>query len=319
MSAPIPIPIEKVGSGTPPPSRRPRRSFLDWIEWAGNMLPDPAVLFVIALLITWCASVYLSRIEFTDIDPRTLIPSASGETSPQPIRVKNQLTGEALALFISRMVKNFTEFPPLGVVLVAMLGVGVAEHVGMVGALLKWLMSFTPKSMLTPMLLCVALLSHVAGDTGYVLVIPLGGVMFAVAGRHPLAGIAAAFAGVSGAFSASFVPSTLDPLLQGFTQSAAQIIDPTRTVNPLCNWWFMAASSGLLIVMGWILTDWYIEPRLAKIGWTKSEQDESLLTPLTHREAQRADRCPDNDGSWNWTVDRRLLASKFTIARPRNS
>ena len=157
-------------------------------------------------------------IEFTEIDPRT----------KAPIEIHNQLSGTALATFLAKMVKTFIEFPPLGVVLVALLGVGVAEHVGFIGALIKGLLSFTPRLLLTPMLMVVGIISHSAGDTGYVLVIPLGGVIFYAAGRHPLAGIAAAFAAVSGGFSANFLPSGLDPLLQGFTQPAAQIIDPAR-------------------------------------------------------------------------------------------
>jgi aminobenzoyl-glutamate transport protein len=163
------------------------------------------------------------------------------------------------------MVKTFVEFPPLGVVLVALLGVAVAEHTGFIHAGIKYLLRVTPRKLLTPMLVLVGILSHSAGDTGYVLVIPLGGMIFASAGRHPVAGIAAAFAGVSGGFSAAFLPSTLDPLLQGFTQSAAQIIDPTRTVNPLCNWFFMSASTLLIICVAWFLTDRIIEPRLRKL------------------------------------------------------
>jgi aminobenzoyl-glutamate transport protein len=122
----------------------------------------------------------------------------------------------------------------------------------------------TAKSLLTPMLVVVSILSHAAGDAGYVLVIPLGGVIFATAGRHPLAGIACTFAGVSGGFSASFLPVLLDPLLQGFTQSAAQIIDPNRTVNPLCNWYFTSASCLVIIGVAWWLTDRVIEPRLRR-------------------------------------------------------
>ena len=106
----------------------------------------------------------------------------------------------------------------------ALLGVGVAEHVGLLGAGLKAMLNITPRSLLTPMLMLVACISHTAADAGYVLVIPLGGVIFYTAGRHPLAGLAAAFAGVSGGFSANFIPSGLDPLLQGFTQTAAQIV-----------------------------------------------------------------------------------------------
>ena len=121
------------------------------------------------------------------------------------------------------MVNTFVTFAPLGVVLVAMLGVGVSEHSGYINAGLKGMLSFTPRALLTPMLVLVAIVSHTAADAGYVLVIPLGGVIFYAAGRHPLAGIAAAFAGVSGGFSANFIPSGIDPLLQGFTQNAAQI------------------------------------------------------------------------------------------------
>lgn len=112
-----------------------------------------------------------------------------------------------------------------------MLGVGIAEYTGFLNAGLKGLLRVTPGKLLTPMVLLVSIVSHTAGDTGYVLVIPLGGVIFLAAGRHPLVGIDAAFAGVSGGFSANFLPSALDPLLQGFTQSAAQIIDPGRQVN----------------------------------------------------------------------------------------
>lgn len=246
------------------PKARGQR-LLDWVERVGNKLPDPAILFVAALVITWLASALLAPIHFTETDPRTIVKDSSGKvTSSAPIRVKDQLTGDALAQFLAKMVKTFTDFPPLGVVLVALLGVGVAEHTGFLNAILKGLLRITAKSLLTPMLLLVAIVSHSAGDAGYVLVIPLGGIIFATAGRHPLAGIACTFAGVSGGFSASFLPVLLDPLLQGFTQSAAQIIDPARTVNPLCNWYFTSASCLVVIGIGWWLTDWVIEPRLRR-------------------------------------------------------
>ena len=188
---------------------------LGWIERVGNKLPDPALLFVFALIITWVASALLAGTSFT-------IPGADGE---QAREVTNQLSGPALASFLSNMVKTFTGFHPLGVVLVALLGVGVAETSGFINAALKRMLAFTPKSLLTPMLIFVAIVSHTAADAGYVLVIPLGGVIFYAAGRHPLAGIAAAFAGVSGGFSANFIPSGIDPLLQGLTHAAAQIIN----------------------------------------------------------------------------------------------
>jgi aminobenzoyl-glutamate transport protein len=127
---------------------------------------------------------------------------------------------------------------------------------------LKSLLGVTANWLLTPLLILVGVISHTAADAGYVLVIPLGGVIFYAAGRHPLAGIAAAFAGVSGGFSANFIPSSLDPLLAGFTQSAAQIIAPDRLVNPLSNYFFTSVSSVLIIGLGWYLTDRVVEPRL---------------------------------------------------------
>ena len=225
---------------------------LYWVERVGNRLPDPAALFVVALAAVWIASWLLAGHEFT-------VPAKDGART---LVVQNQLSGSSLAAFLASMVTVFTGFAPLGVVLVALLGVGVAEHTGFIRASLKGLVAMTPRSLLSPMLLLVAIISHTAADVGYVLVIPLGGVIFHAAGRHPLAGIACAFAGVSGGFGANFIPSAIDPLLQGFTQSAAQILDSGREVNPLCNWLFTSVSSALVIVIGWILTDRVIEPRL---------------------------------------------------------
>ncbi|MGV3772247.1 MAG: AbgT family transporter [Verrucomicrobiales bacterium] len=259
--------------------------FLNKLEYAGNKLPDPAMIFVIALVLTWIVSAALSNVTFQEIDPRSVVRDAQGNvTSSAPIKVNNMLTGTSLAAFLSRMVKTFTEFPPLGVVLVAILGVGVAEQTGFINAGIKYLLRITPLKLLTPMLVLVGIISHSAGDTGYVLVIPLGGIVFAAAGRHPVAGIAAAFAGVSGGFSASFLPSTLDPLLQGFTQSAAQIIDPNRIVNPLCNWYFMAGSSLLIVAVAWFLTDYVVEPRLRKLPVDQKDAEADKLHEFSDRE-----------------------------------
>jgi aminobenzoyl-glutamate transport protein len=258
--------------GSPPPRTIDR--LLNAIEWAGNKLPDPAVLFVIALLIVWGASALLASVTFAEIDPR----------NGMPIRVQNLLTGAALANFLANMVTVFVTFPPLGIVLVALLGVGVAEHVGFLNAMLKGLLNITPRALLTPMLILVACVSHTAADAGYVLVIPLGGVMFYTAGRHPVAGIVAAFAGVSGGFSANFIPSGIDPLLQGFTQSAAQLIDPQRTVNPLANWYFMSVSTLLVMLLGWYITDKVIEPRLRGVPVDADTAELPRLDPVAAAE-----------------------------------
>jgi len=257
-------------------SKRPIDRFLNFIETAGNKLPDPAILFMIALLLVWVTSAILSPIAFTEIDPR----------SQQPVQVQNLLTGAAFAAFLANMVSVFVNFAPLGIVLVALLGVGVAESVGFLNAGLKWMLNLTPKALLTPMLVLVACLSHTATDAGYVLVIPLGGVIFYTAGRHPLAGIAAAFAGVSGGFSANLIPSGIDPLLQGFTQTAAQLIDPARMVNPLSNWYFTGASTVLIMLIGWYLTDRVVEPRLQSLKVDGDTKDMPTLEPITSAESR---------------------------------
>src|SRR5690554_2085819 len=226
---------------------------LDAVERVGNRLPDPAVLFLILMLLTWAVSAILSGWTFSEIDPR----------SGDPVTINNLLSGASLTAFMATMVQTFVNFAPLGVVLVAMLGLGVAEHTGFINALLRAILSVTPKMLLTPALIAVDILSHIAVDAGYVLVIPLGAVIFYAAGRHPLAGIAAAFAGVSGGFSATFfVPSSLDPMLAALTQEAARIVAPAAEISPLNNYWFTTASTFLVVLVGWYLTDRVIEPRL---------------------------------------------------------
>jgi len=226
--------------------------FLGTVERVGNKLPDPAMLFVGLLFTVWILSWLLSYVTFDVIDPR------SGEA----LLVKNLLAGSALTEFMSVMVTNFSHFHPVGVVLVAMLGIGVAESTGFINSGLRALLNVTSDRLLTPMVIAVGIVSHTAADAGYVLVIPLGGVIFYAAGRHPLAGIAAAFAGVSGGFSASFIPSSIDPLLQGLTQAGARILDPAIELNPLNNYFFTTASSILIIAIGWDATEKIVEPRL---------------------------------------------------------
>lgn len=247
---------------------------LDFIEKKGNKLPDPAILFLSLMVLIWVLSAIFSGVSFSEIDPRT----------GSAIEIVNLLSGTSLAAFLSNMVTTFTSFAPLGIVLVAMLGVGVAEHSGYINAGLKTMLGITPKFLLTPMLILVAIVSHTATDAGYVLVIPLGGVIFYAAGRHPLAGIAAAFAGVSGGFSANFIPSGIDPLLQGFTQSAAQIIDPNIQLNPLNNWFFTSASTLLIVLVGWFLTDRIVEPRLKKVEVVIEDNEEPTMDALTPKE-----------------------------------
>ena len=268
---------------------------LNIIERIGNKLPDPAILFFISLILVWVISALMAPIEFADINPRT------GEA----IQIQNLLTGDAMANFLSNMVTTFTSFAPLGVVLVAMLGVGVADGSGYINTGLKMMLSKTPKSLLTPMVIFVGIISHSAVDAGYVLVIPLGGIIFYAAGRHPLAGIAAAFAGVSGGFSANPLPSALDPLLQGFTQPAAQIIDGDIQINPLCNYYFTAISSILITLLGWYITDKIIEPRLKRTAPVDDDAENAPNMSSTTAAEKR--------GFWIATIVSVLLFGLFTL------
>ncbi len=244
------------------------------VEIWGNKLPDPAALFIALLAFVWVLSWALSGVDFNVLDPRT------GEA----LAINNQMSGAALTQFFSVMVTNFSHFHPVGVVLVAMLGIGVAEYSGFINAGLRALLSVTAKWLLTPMIILIGIVSHSAVDAGYVLVIPLGGVIFYAAGRHPLAGIAAAFAGVSGGFSANFVPSALDPMLQGISQAGAQLLDPSITLNPLNNYYFTTVSSILITGLGWFITDKIVEPKLQANKLDGDLGDLPTMDPLSNEE-----------------------------------
>ncbi|MDJ0759945.1 MAG: AbgT family transporter [Woeseiaceae bacterium] len=256
--------------------------WLGTVERVGNALPDPAMLFVGLLFIVWILSWLMSYFTYGVIDPRT------GE----PIVVINLLTGDAFTTWLTGMVNTFVTFGPVGTVLVAMLGIGVAEYSGFITTGIRALLNVTPQKLLTPMVILVGIVSHSAVDAGYVLVIPLGGVIFFAAGRHPLAGIACAFAGVSGGFSANFVPSALDPLLQGLTQTGAQLLDPGIEVNTLNNYFFTTISSVLIVGLGWYLTDKVVEPRLAG---TEIDGDQDEL-PVMH------DITPEERRGLRWSL-----------------
>ncbi|MBJ3816300.1 AbgT family transporter [Shimwellia pseudoproteus] len=254
--------------------------FLNAIERAGNRLPEPALIFFYFLLIVMGLSAILSTLDFSVVNPVTR----------QTIEVNNLLAPAALTHTLSTMVTTFTGFAPLGIVLVAMLGVGVAERSGFINIALKKMLRVTPKRLLTPILIFVAMFSHVAADAGYVLVIPLGAIIFMSAGRHPLVGIAAAFAGVSGGFAANMVPTGNDALLQGFTQAAAQLLDSSYTVNTLCNLFFGIASSVLITLVGWWVTERIVEPRISKMAIDGDYSHQEDMSRYSEKESRAFNR-----------------------------
>ena len=248
---------------------------LNGIERVGNALPHPVVLFAIFAL----AIVIISAICAALGVSATGNLVSNGEMAETTVTTVSLLTKDGLAYMFTSAVNNFTTYAPLGMVLVAMLGVGVAEQSGMIDTLLKSVVRVTPKMLLTPMVVFLGVMSNIASDAGYVILIPLGAMVFRACGRHPIAGLAAAFAGVSGGFSANLLIGTLDPLLAGISQTAASIIDPAYKVQVMGNYTFLCASTFLITIIGTIITDKFVEPRLEAFGGELSaEEDTSLMT-----------------------------------------
>ena len=232
---------------------------LSIIEKTGNKLPDPSVLFVFGTVLVFILSMIISGSEYSVVDP-----------NGNKIVAKNLLSSNGIWWFLSTMVENFVLFPPLGIVLVGMLGIGLAEKTGFLSALLNFAVSNIHKRLLTPLTILLGILSSVALDAGYVVLIPIAATLYISVGRSPLLGIAAAFAGVSAGFSANIFITALDPLLAGFTQLGAQIIDPNYVVAVTGNWWFMIVSTILLTIVGWYVTEKYVVPATKDIIVEKS-------------------------------------------------
>ena len=236
---------------------------LGFVERTGNRLPDPVFLFVYLIGILLVVSLVCAWAGVSAAHPTRLAEDGSG---PLILTAKSLLSAENIQKVWAEMPKTFTHFHPLGYVLVVMLGAGVAERCGLFASGIKSAMRHAPKGLLTPTVALVAMLSNHAADAGYVVMIPLAAIIFAAAGRHPLAGIAAGFAGVSGGFSANFTPGGLDALLFGVTEAAVEgaQLDSGWTMNIAGNWYFIAALLVIYLPVIWYVTDKVIEPRLGK-------------------------------------------------------
>lgn len=246
--------------------RNPLDIFLNGIERVGNALPHPATLFGLFALIVLVFSAIFSAFNISAIHPGT------GEV----FNVVNLLSRDGLHMILQNMVTNFTEFAPLGIVIVAMLGIGLAEHSGLIAVLIRSLVLYSPEKLLTFIIVLAGILSNLASSVGYVLLVPLAGTIFLAIGRHPIAGMAAGFAGVSGGYSANLILGTIDPLLAGLSQEAARIVDPTYTVNPTANYYFMVASTFLIAILGTLVTERIIVPRLGKYDNIELHKEEII-------------------------------------------
>ncbi|MBA2664213.1 MAG: AbgT family transporter [Bradymonadaceae bacterium] len=259
--------------------------FLNAIEWLGNLLPHPVTLFALFALGVVLLSGLAGWLEWSVLDPRP--QGASGRSPTGTIEAVSLMNGEGLRRIITSLVTNFVNFVPLGTVLVALLGVGVAEYSGVISAAIRAVVLKAPAGLITVALVFAGVISNTASEAGYVVLVPLAGVVFLALGRHPLAGMAAAFAGVSGGYSANLFIGTIDPLLAGITEEAARLIDPAYTVHPAVNWYFMAVSTLLITVVGTLVTTRIVEPRLGTYDpafAAEGVQDERTLAPLSESE-----------------------------------
>ena len=266
-------------------SEPPPRGLLGWIEWLGNALPDPTALFVLGAALVMIISAYAAWADWSVtpkvaqavvdeagapvLDPETQRPrlefveQRDAEGNAVVIRARNLLSSDGIFWALDQMVTNFINFPPLGVVLVGMLGIGVAERTGLFGALLRAVMLVMPPVLFTPTMVFLGIMSSLGLDAGYVVLPPLAAALYQSVGRSPLAGIAAVFAGVAAGFNANLLVTGLDPLLAGFTTAGARIVDPDYNVAATCNWAFMAASTIVMTGVGWLVTARIVEPRLS--------------------------------------------------------
>lgn len=258
-------------------NEKKKLGILGAVEKIGNILPHPTTLFVILCAIIMVVSHITYKlgtsVTYEGIDV------ATGELKELTVGVVSLLTPEGIRYMFTNAIKNFTSFAPLGTVLVALLGVGVAEGSGLISTLLKKLVLSTPKRFITVIIVFAGVVSNIASDAGYVVLIPLGAVIFKSCGRHPLAGIAAAFAGVSGGFSANLFPGPTDALLAGITTEAARLSDATYEVGITGNWYFIIISTFLITILGTIVTEKIIEPRLGE--YKAGENDENEVMEVT--------------------------------------
>ena len=266
-----------------------RRGILDWIEFIGNKLPEPALLFALLAALVVVISALGATIgwQVQPVKPTVVMATvvdAAGATvqtpkldarglpeialldSGAPIQPRSLMTADGVYWMLSSALRNFVQMPALPLIFVAMLGIGLAEKFGFFSALMRWLALLTPRRLLTPAVVLLGATSSVASDAGYIVLPPLAAALYLAVGRHPVAGMAAAFAGVAGGFGAGFFPSGSDGVLAGFAQDAARVIDPEYNVSILHNYFFKVVSAFTVMLGGWFVTDRIVEPRLRRLN-----------------------------------------------------
>lgn len=253
---------------------RRKNRILNGIERFGNGLPHPVYIFVILTAVVMVVSALCSRIEF--LHPNT------GEAQ----HITNLLSKDGLLWLLDSMTNNFVNFRPLGVTLISMLGIGIAEETGLIKTAIKSSIVGAPKALVTAVVLLVGIMGSLAGSATFVIIPPLGAMVFKAMDRHPIAGLSAGFAGVAAGLSANLLITQTDILVAGITESAAQIYDPAYTVNPTVNWYFMAVSTVLLTIVGTLVIEKIVEPKLGAYEGAAGEtvEPDHAMTKVTKEE-----------------------------------
>jgi len=246
------------------------RVFLKFVERLGNVLPHPVTLFAIFCVLVLCSSQICEWLDISVLDPRP--EGSKGRAADGYIRAIGLLSADGIRRIFLNLVHNFTSFAPLGTVLVAMLAIGVAESSGLLSAFIRSMVLKAPDKLITFAVVFAGIVSNLASELGYVVLIPLGGFIFLAKKRHPLAGMAAAFAGVSGGYSANLFIGTLDPLLAGITEEAARLISADYSVHAAVNWYFMMASTFVIALIGTFVTEKIVEPNLGEYDPSDGEE-----------------------------------------------
>lgn len=266
---------------------------LDYVEIIGNKLPHPATLFALLALIV----VLISWLGYT-FNAHAMHP-----VDGSLIETRNLISADGIRWMYTNLIENFLKFPPLGYVLVVMIGIGVAEGSGLFTTMIRALVLSAPPKLVTGAIVLAGILSHLASEAGYVILIPLGAMIFHALGRHPMAGLAAAFAGVSGGFGANFFIGSIDPILAGISETAAQMIIPDMKVNPAVNYYFMFISAFLVVLVGTWVTEKIVEPRLGKYQGNAEKLPIVQLTPTEKKGLRYA----------GWGLLFTLVALAFTV------
>ena len=246
------------------------------MERLGNALPDPVLIFVGLIALLMAMSAVGAAAGWSAVNPVT------GDT----LSVKSLLSEQSLQLIIAETPRTYTGFAPLGLVLTIMLGAGVADGSGLFAALMRAALSAVPRRALVPATMLMGMLTCHAIDAGYVVFVPLAGLVFAAAGRHPILGITVGFAGVCVGLAGNLLPGQYDVLILGITETGARLIEPGWTMNPVGNWWFSIAIAVVFTALGWFVTERIVAPRLGPWhgdGSDVSERQAARLTAMERR------------------------------------